>query len=58
MEIYDNFKNYICLTVKMVFQVYLPLLDFALDNLNFLHPIKIKNQMNFFSMKKYQTFLK
>lgn len=33
MEIYDNFKNYICLTVKMVFQVYLPLLDFALDNL-------------------------
>lgn len=33
MEIYDNFKNYICLTVKMVFQVYLPLFDFALDNL-------------------------
>lgn len=53
MEIYDNFKNSICLTVKMVFQVYLTLLDFALDNLivqqltanlsrlNFLQPVKI-----------------
>lgn len=32
-EIYDNFKNYICLTVTMVFQVYLTLFDCALDNL-------------------------
>lgn len=29
MEIYDNFKNYICLTVKMVFQVYLTLFDYC-----------------------------